>query len=103
MKSAEEYIREVAWHVVTAPCWLNADLLAKLQMETRVSSCGIATLLLQYHPGKPRIWIPIASWGCCLEPLEKIESHVLLELKEKREGTWKMGKLTYFPGNLLCR
>ena len=68
-------------HVISVPRWLNADLTAELRMETRVSSRGIATLLLQQHLGKPRTWIPIASWGCCLEPLEKKESGILLELK----------------------
>ena len=68
---AGECIHEVVWHVITVLCWLNADLMAELQMETRVSSCGIATLLLQRHPGKPRTWMPIASWGHCLEPWRK--------------------------------
>ena len=65
-------------------------------MEIRVSSHGIAILLLQQQPGKPRTRMPIASWGCCLEPLEKMESHVLLELKALQEGTWKMGKFMKF-------
>ena len=38
----------------------------------------------------------IASWGCCLEPLEKLESHILLELKALHEGAWKMGKFMAF-------
>ena len=67
-------------------------------METRVSSHGIAALLLQRHPGKPRTWTPVASWGHCLEPLEKMESRVLLELKALHEGAWKMGEFTgIFP------
>ena len=65
-------------------------------METRVSSCSIATLLLQRHPGKPRTWTPTASWGHCLELLEKMESRILLELKALREGTWKIGKFMAF-------
>ena len=69
-------------------------------METRVSSRGIATLLLQRHPGKPRTWTPVASWGRCLKPLEKMESCILLELKALQEGTWKMGKFTAFSQNL---
>ena len=69
MPEAGECVCEVAWHVITVPHWLNADLTAELQIETRVSSCGIAILLLQQHPGKPRIWTPIASWGHYLEPL----------------------------------
>ena len=69
-------------------------------METRVSSHGIATLLLQQHLGKPRTWMPIASWGHCLELLEKIESRILLELKALQEGAWKMGKFMAFSQNL---
>ena len=45
--AAGECICEVVQHVVAVPCWLNADLLVELHMETRVSSCGIAALLLQ--------------------------------------------------------
>ena len=69
-------------------------------METRVSGHSIAALLLQRHPGKPRTWRPIASWGCCLEPLEKIESHILLKLKALHEGTWKMGEFMAFSQQL---
>ena len=69
-------------------------------METRVSSHGIAALLLQQHPCKLRTCTPIASWGHCLEPLEIIESRVLLELKALHEGTWKMGKFTAFSQQL---
>ena len=83
---AGECIREVARLVIKAPRWLNADLSEELRMETRVSSRGIAALLLQRHPGKLRTWMPIASWGRCLEPLEKMESRVLLELKALHEG-----------------
>ena len=44
--------------------------------------------------------MPVASWGRCLELLEKMESHVLLELKALQEGAWKMGKFTAFSQNL---
>ena len=44
--------------------------------------------------------MPIASWGCCLKPLEKMESRVLLELKALHEGTWKMGKFMVFSQQL---
>ena len=74
MAAARECICEVARCIVTVLCWLNTDLSAKLRMETRVSSQSIATLLLQQHPDKPRTWMPMASWGHCLEPLEKLES-----------------------------
>ena len=72
-------------------------------METRVSSHGIAALLLQRHLGKPRTWMPIASWGRCLEPLEKMESHDLLKLKALRKGAWKMGEFMVFSQNLIMQ
>ena len=96
MTEARESICEAVRHVVTALRWLNADLTAKLQMETRVSSHGMAALLLQHHPDKPRTWTPIASCGHCLEPLEKLESHILLELKALHEDAWKMGEFMEF-------
>ena len=40
--------------------------------------------------------MPVASWGHCLEPLEKIESRILLELKALHEGAWKIGEFTAF-------
>ena len=54
MPEAGECICEVAQCVIKVPRWLNADLTAELRMETRGSSHGIAALLLQQHPGKPR-------------------------------------------------
>ena len=96
MPEGGECVREVVRCVIKAPHWLTADLSEELRMETRVSSHGIATLLLQQHLGKPRTWMPIASWGGCIEPLEKMESRILLELKALREGTWKMGEFTVF-------
>ena len=87
---------EVARCIVTVLHCLNADLTAELYRETRVSSRGIATLLLKHHPDKPRTWIPMASWGHCLEPLEKLETHVFLELKALHEGAWKTGKFIVF-------
>ena len=47
MPEAGECVHEVARRVIKVPLWLNADLSEELRMETRVSSCGIATLLLQ--------------------------------------------------------
>ena len=47
MPEAGECVREVARRVIKAPRWLNADLSEELRMETRVSSRGIAALLLQ--------------------------------------------------------
>ena len=55
-------------------------------METKVSSHGTANLLLQLHLDKPQTWTPVASWGHCLEPMEKLECHILLELKALCEG-----------------
>ena len=69
-------------------------------METRVSSHGIATLLLQRHSGKPKTWMPMASWCRCLKLLEKMESRVLLELKALQESAWKMGKFMAFSQQL---
>ena len=100
MPEARECIHEVAWCVISAPRWLNADLTVELQMETRVSSHSMAALLLQQHLGKPRTWMPIVSWGRCLKPLEKMESCVLLELKALREGACKMGEFTVFSQQL---
>ena len=40
--------------------------------------------------------MPIESWGLCFKPLEKLENHILLELKALQEGAWKMGKFMAF-------
>ena len=47
--------------------------------------------------------MPVTSWGCCLEPLEKLERHVLLELKALWEGAWKMGKFMAFSQQLVMQ
>ena len=78
MAATGECVHEVVQCIITALPWLNANLLAKLWMETKVFSHGIATLLLQRHQDKLQTWMPVASLGCCLELLE---SCVLLELK----------------------
>ena len=103
MPEAGEYVCEVVWHVISVLHWLNADLTAELRMKTRVSSRGIAALLLQQHPGKPRTWMPVESWGHCLKPLEMMESRILLELKAPHEGTWKMGEFTVFSQQFTMR
>ena len=54
MPEAGECICEVVWRVIKALCWLSADLSEELRMETRVSSRGIATLLLQLTPGQAK-------------------------------------------------
>ena len=45
----------------------------------------------------------MASWGHCLEPLEKLESHVLLELKALCEAAWKMGEFMAFSQKLVMK
>ena len=47
--------------------------------------------------------MPVASWCCCLEPLEKIASHILLELKALHEVVWKMGEFGAFSQQLVIR
>ena len=47
--------------------------------------------------------MPVASWGHCLEPLEKMEIRVLLELKALHEGAWKMGKFMAFSQQLIMQ
>ena len=47
--------------------------------------------------------MPMASWGHCLEPLEKLESHVLLELRALHEGTWKLGDFMVFYQHLVVQ
>ena len=47
--------------------------------------------------------MPVVSWSHCLEPLEKLESHLLLELKALQEGTWKMGKFMVFSQYLVMQ
>ena len=54
MAAAGECVHEMAQNIITELCWLNTDLLVELQMETRVSSHGMATLLLKWHPDKPQ-------------------------------------------------
>ena len=71
--------------------------------DQSIQQHGIAALLLQQHPDKLRTWTPMASWGCCLEPLEKMESHILLELKALREGAWKMGEFMAFSQQLVMQ
>ena len=43
------------------------------------------------------------SWCCCLEPLEKLESHILQKLKALHKGAWKMGKLMAFSQHLVMQ
>ena len=45
----------------------------------------------------------MASQGSCMEPLEKLESHVLLELKALCEGAWKMGEFMEFSQHFVMQ
>ena len=45
----------------------------------------------------------MANWVHCLEPLEKLESCMLLELKALHEGTWKMGEFMVFSQHLVMQ
>ena len=45
----------------------------------------------------------MASWDYCLEPLEKPESHVLLELKALHDGTWKIGEFIAISQHLVMQ
>ena len=45
----------------------------------------------------------MASWGCCLELLEKLESYVMLEVKALHEVAWKMGKFMAFFQHLVMQ
>ena len=73
---------------------MDPDL--ELRMETRVNAQGVAALLLQRLPEHRRRWAPVASWGRCLEAMEKLDSRVLLEAKALREVAWKLAKYTAF-------
>ena len=86
----------MVWYVSKVSCWLKGDLSAKLRVEIRVSSHSIAALLLQHYPDKPPTWMPVASRGCYLELLEKLESYILLELKALHDSASKMGEFIAF-------
>ena len=45
----------------------------------------------------------MVSWGFCLELLEKLESHILLELKAPCKGAWKMGEFMVFSQQLVMQ
>ena len=40
-----------------------------------ITITGIAVVLLQRHPERPREWAPVATWGHCLKALEQLESY----------------------------
>lgn len=72
-------------------------------MESRVCKSGLAVVLLQRHPERKLTWVPVASWGRCLELMEQTESRVVLELKALREGAWKLSEFTAFVPRLVFR
>ena len=82
---------------------MNMDPEKELRIETRVTREGIAVLALQRHPDHRTKWLPIASWGRCLDTMEAKESHTLLEAKALREGSWKLSEYTAFAQNLTFR
>ena len=71
------------------------------RMESRISTKGIAVLILQRDPEHKRRWLPVASWGRRLETMEAQESRVILELKALREGAWKLAEYTVYHKNLV--
>ena len=40
--------------------------------------------------------MPMASGSRCLEPLQKLDSRILLKLKALCEGAWRIGEFTAF-------
>lgn len=72
-------------------------------MEARVRQTGLAVLLLQRNPDRKLQWLPVASWGRCLEALEREESRVMLELKALREGSWKLSEFTAYSPKLVMK
>lgn len=72
----------------------------EVRIETRIVRDGIAILLLQRNPERRTQWLPVASWGRCLDAMEVEDSRVLLEAKALREGSWKLSEYTAFTPNL---
>ena len=72
-------------------------------MEACVTITGIAVILLHRHPERPWEWVPVATWECCLEALEQLDSRVLLELKALHEGAYKLSEFTAFAKHLTMR
>ena len=84
---ATEAVRRTITAITNTPRWLNADLAQEIRMESRVTSAGIAVVLLQRHPEHRRRWLPVATWGRAVDALERNDSRVLLELRALREGS----------------
>ena len=98
--AASEAVRRVASYLVDSPRWINMSATDEARLETRVSTNGIAVLLLQKDPEHSRRWLPVSTWGRCLDVMELHESRVMLELKALREGCWKMAEFTAFHSKL---
>ena len=96
-------MHEVARWVLEIPKWLYATLDEKLHMEAHITIMGIAVVLLQQHPERPREWAPVATWGRCLEALKQSDSRVLLKLKALHEGAYKLLEFTAFAKHLTMR
>ena len=94
-------MRKVVHRIVSSPRWLNASPDDELRAEPSVSREGIALLLLQRDPEHRLKWLPVASWGRCLDPLEQQDSRVLLELRALREGCWKLSEFTTYANRLV--
>ena len=47
--------------------------------------------------------MPIVSWGHYVELLEKLEIHILLELKALYEDAWKVGEFMAFSQQLVIQ
>ena len=45
----------------------------------------------------------MASWGHCLEPMEKLEIYILLELKTLHKGNWKVDTIVAFSQQLIMQ
>ena len=64
MFSALSYLFSCLFHAAYMQMYANAcSIVYHLGMKTRVSSHGIAALLLQYHLEKPQTWMPMVSWA----------------------------------------
>ena len=98
--AATEAVRQVAAYLVESVRWVNMDPNEDARLESRVTQEGLAVLLLQRDPEHKRAWLPVASWGRCLDTGEKFESKVMLELKALREGSWKLSEYTAFHQRL---
>ena len=97
---ATEAVRRTITAITNTPRWLNADLAQEIRMESRVTSAGIAVVLLQRHPEHRRRWLPVATWGRAVDALERNDSRVLLELRALREGAHKLVEFTAFARHL---